>query len=121
MGRRNGSLRQAGFTDTAYRPGEQAGRRGGIAAEDPTAGDQRGPRHRCPLHSENPRSRGGADRRAPDEAARELPSRVTAFAQSKVSTVLATSPAFIARKASLMSPRWPRLVTMLSRSSRPWR
>jgi hypothetical protein len=41
--------------------------------------------------------------------------------QSKVSTVRATSPAFIARNASLMSPSRPRLVTMASRSRRPWR
>ena len=35
-----------------------------------------------------------------------------ALTQSNVSTVRATSPAFIARKASLMSERRPRLVTM---------
>src|SRR3954447_21046563 len=39
--------------------------------------------------------------------------------QSKVSTVRATSPAFIARNASLMSPSLPVFVTMPSRSSRP--
>ena len=41
--------------------------------------------------------------------------------QSKVRTVRATSPAFIARKASLMSDRRPVFVTIASRSSRPWR
>jgi len=41
--------------------------------------------------------------------------------QSNVSTVRATSPAFIARKASLMSSSRPRRVTISSSSSRPWR
>ena len=40
-------------------------------------------------------------------------------AQSKVSTVLATSPAFIARKAAFMTESRPFFVTIASRSSRP--
>jgi hypothetical protein len=42
-------------------------------------------------------------------------------AQSKVRTVRATSPAFIARNASLMSPSVPRRVIISSSSNRPWR
>ena len=41
--------------------------------------------------------------------------------QSNVKTVRATSPAFIARNASLMSSRRPRRLTISSSSSRPWR
>jgi hypothetical protein len=44
---------------------------------------------------------------------------VSDSAQSKVSTVRATSPAFIARNASLMSPSRPRRVTISSSKSRP--
>jgi hypothetical protein len=41
--------------------------------------------------------------------------------QSSISTMRAISPAFIARNASLMSPRRPRRVTISSSMSRPWR
>ena len=41
--------------------------------------------------------------------------------QSNISTVRATSPAFIARNASLMSPRRPRRLTISSSFSRTWR
>jgi Protein of unknown function (DUF3775) len=40
---------------------------------------------------------------------------------SNIRTLRATSPAFIARKASLISPRRPRREIIESRSRRPWR
>jgi hypothetical protein len=60
---------------------------------------------------------------SPSEPCKSLgrPSPPARCGQLKVSTVRATSPAFIARKASLMSSRRPRRLTSSSNRSRPCR
>lgn len=71
------------------------------------------PRQAVPVAAE------GVPGRRPPRGA--VPSSGPSAPQSNVSTVRATSPAFIARKASLMSSRRPRRVTISSSSNRPWR